>query len=205
MTKLLKLLAKIRWEWFVKLFKKPSYAILDNELEIKRYLVKGYYGIAIFDPYSLSSLFVVISTWILTGKIPKYTHILMNVEPENAEHNDFRFVEATSKGYHYSDFKTALGHAKRIALLTPKYYTQEQVDTTVSVAYEKIGADYDFKFNEQDFKDLTCCETYWYRLQKLPFSDDNFRCLKMLMEYEGNLTPQMFLCPDFRIVKEWSA
>lgn len=200
-------LASIRWEWIVRLYKKPSYMTINDENAIKRMLFKNYYIIATFDPYSLSGLFVVCATFLLTGKLPKYTHVLFNVEMDN-EHDEngvpkFRFVESTSDGVHYSDFKKALGHSKRIALITPKYYSQERFDETIGMVHAYIGRGYDFRYNLEDNLTLSCVELVWQRLKQMEFAEDHFRCLSFLMKYEGNLTPEMFFCPDFKIAKQW--
>ena len=78
-VRLMKFLAKIRFEWLVKLFKTPKYLTPMDRIEIMDRLRKGNYIIATFDPYSLSGFFVRFSHWFLTGHKANYTHVLLNL------------------------------------------------------------------------------------------------------------------------------
>lgn len=201
---LMKQLAKIRFEWLVKLFKKPSYLDENQKRAIKRILAKNNCIVLTFDPYALSSWFVVISNWILTGKKTKYSHALINFEKEIPKsYEDFKFIESTSIGVKEADFNKIFNHSSRAALIVPTYVSQDEFESCLYDAHDLLNRPYDFSFNDKDSSKVTCVEVVLYCLKKLPFYKDNFRCLEFIRQYEDNLTPQMFASnPDFKTIFE---
>lgn len=199
-VKLMTLLAKIRFEWLVRLFKKPTYLTPSDRIEIMDRLRKNNYIIATFDPYSLSGLFVRFSHWFLTGHKANYTHVLLNLEDSG---EDFKFVEATSGGVHTSTFYDVFKHAQHVALLRPKYYTQDLFDDCVQEAVRLVGKDYDFNYKLDDESKMSCVEVVLHVIKQLPFYNDQLRCLLFLMKYERQLTPDMYVeVPDMEVVWE---
>lgn len=193
-------LARIRFEWLVRLFKEPVYLTPMDRIEIMDKLRNGNYMIAVKDPYSLSGFFVRFSHWFLTGHKAHYTHVLLNLEDDG---EDFKFVEATSSGVHTSDFHEVFKHAQNVALLKPKYYTSNEFDECIKHANDLVGKKYDFGYNVNDESKMSCVEVVLSCLKKLPFYSDRMRCLEFLMKYERNLTPDMYVeVPDIEVVLE---
>ena len=172
--------------------------------EIEERLAKNHYVILTRNATHLSTYFVAVGNKIATGKWGYWGHALMNLEDTNTPtEDDFRLVEATSKGVHYSTFFEVFT-CDSVALLKPKGLTHEQWLRVMNKAKTELGKPYDNLMDLTTDQDINCVELVRVALQSLPDYDQRFANLEaMIKEHGNNLTPDMlYECPDFEIVFE---
>lgn len=199
--KIMTFFAHVRWEWLIRIYKNPSYISLSDKEEIKKLIQEENYIFLTFDPYSFSGMFVIFGTLVKTGRIPEYTHALINLDLDPED--EYEFVEATSLGVNPSSFEYALGKAKKVCILRFKNYQTNVIKLGVEHVRKNIGKGYDFGFNLSDSSKMTCVELVWDLIKTFPDYEEKCKFLKFLIEYEGQLTPQMFRdCPDLEVVLE---
>lgn len=171
--------------------------------EIAKMLASGYYVILTGNSNSLSSLIVSFLSWFTTGKWAKYTHVLMNCDniEDASERDQFKFVEATSIGVHYSTFD-AVFDCDHVCLLTPANVSNEEWTKVIDSLLNQVGKPYDDLFDLADSSRASCVEVVLDALKAANYEED-FGHLIDMIEHEGNLVPEMYRnCPDFAIALE---
>lgn len=196
------LLAFVHWRPLRKLiFGKGFRLSAEDHRAIKRILSTGYYIILTEDRTHLSSWAVKIGHFFLTGKWPRYTHALVNVEPDKS--TEFRFVEALNKGVKLSLFNDVF-QCDSVCILKPKRFSIEEVDEAMGASLRYIGLKYDKRFRYNNASELSCVEVARNCLKTLPNYAEKMRIFEFMIASEKNLTPQMFRdCPDFEVVREF--
>lgn len=176
--------------------------------EERQYLINlfasGYYIILTENKYNLSSFVIKLLTLAQTGKWSRYTHALMNcdnmISPDDV--SKFKFMEATEVGTRFIDFDTAFD-CNNVCILSPKNITNEQWTKIIDRLIEQDGKLYDDLFDLSDQTKLSCVELVRAALQAVDSYEKNFVDLERLIDYYGNLTPQMFReCSDFEVIWE---
>jgi uncharacterized protein YycO len=152
----------------------------------------------------MSTYAIAFANLFLTGKWGHYAHALLNLENEVEHDNDFRFIEATGKGVHYSDFHEAFdSQTGSVALLKPKSMSLEHWTEVMDSARTQLGKPYDTLFDLANDRALSCVELVRVALQAEPDYAKNFANFERMITKSRNLTPQMFYdCPDFEVVYE---
>lgn len=188
-------IGKIHWK-----FRK---GITSSELDtVKSMLIPDYYIILTHRNNHLSTFFVGLASFVLTGKWSYWAHALMNLEDELTDVSDFRLVEATGNGVHYSEFGDVF-KVHGVALLKPKSMSVEHWTAVMDTAKTHLGKPYDSLFNLKNDQALSCVELIRAALMTEPDYAVNFANFENMIKFRKNLTPQMFYdCPDFEIVFE---
>jgi len=193
----IKLMAKVRW-------KQDELLSEDDLAYLRQQFTDNYFIIASRRSNYLSTFFIGLGHWFLTGRWGYYTHVLMNLEDEVKTDDDFRFIEATGTGTHYDDLRGITHDVDAIALLKPTSMTVEEWTACLDKAKNYLGVPYDNLFNLKNTLEVNCVELVRLALQALPDYDTRFASFEaMIQRRHGKLTPQMFLeCEDFHVVWE---
>lgn len=202
---LLTLVGKVRWEWLREKLTGRRYNLnIMDWYQIKDELSKGYFIILTRRKAHLSTYFVSIGHFLLTGKFGYYSHALVNVEGERATYGfpDFKFVEAIGTGVKSSKW-TEVFDCDSICILKPKWYSIEELNSSVGHVMQDIGKKYDMDFKVYDEDEMSCVEVARDRMTELPEYYEKMRVFEYMIASEKNLTPQMFRdCPDFEVLLE---
>lgn len=196
------MLAFVHWRPLRKLICGKGFRLsAGDHRAIKRILSTGYYIILTEDRAHLSSWAVKFANIFVTGKMARYSHALVNVEPDGA--HEFKFVEALNKGVKVSTFDEVFT-CDSVCILKPKRYTVTQIDAAVGSSMRYIGVKYDKRFKHNDASELSCVEVVRNCLKDLPDYEEKMRIFEYMISTEKNLTPQMLKdCPDFEVVREF--
>lgn len=180
--------------------------IAPDEFDIiRKKLKKDYYIILTRHHGHLSSYAIAIAHWVLTrGKKGYYGHALMNLEYTVKTDADYRFIEATGKGVHYSNFNDAFdSQTGSVALLKPKSMTLAKWTKVMDKARTELGKPYDTLFDLSNDKALSCVELVRAALQAEPNYAEDFANFEAMIAKYDNLDPHMFYeCSDFEIAWE---
>jgi hypothetical protein len=152
----------------------------------------------------LSSYLIALAHFFLTGKMGFYSHALMNLEDEVNDPSDFRLIEATGSGVHYSTFNQVFDpQCSSVALLKPKSMTLAEWTTVMDQAKIYLGRPYDTLFDLSKDNALSCVELIRNALKAQPNYDINFANFEQMISDHKNLDPHMFYeCNDFEVVWE---
>jgi hypothetical protein len=179
-----------------------------NELDaqqiehIKGLLEKDYYILLSHRNNHLSTFFIGLLSFCLTGKWAYWCHALMNVEDEVKTDDDFRFIEAVGTGVRYAGVKDVLD-VHGIVLLKPKNMSLEEWTAALDKAKTELGKPYDTLFDLTNDQSLSCVELVRVALQGSPNYAADFANFEAMIKAKKNLTPSMFYdCPDFEVVYE---
>lgn len=188
-------IGEIRWRY--------RDGLTDKELsEIRNLLIPNYYIILTHRKNHLSTFFVSLASWVVTGKWSYWAHALMNLEDEVKSDNDFRLIEATGAGTHYSPFELVF-KVHGVVLLKPKNMSAEHWTKVMDKANSELGKPYDSLFDLKNDRRLSCVELVRTALMAEPDYEKNFANFEKMICENKNLTPQMFYdCPDFEVVYE---
>ena len=190
----IELLAKIHWRQNHEL--SPEHRALLHEK-----LAKDYYIIATRRDNQLTTFFISLGHWFLTGNWGYYSHVLMNLEDEVQSADDFRLIEATGVGVHYSTFDQVFNPTYAIALIKPKGMTVDEWTKCMDDAKTYLGRPYDNLFALTNALEINCVELVRLALQALPDYEVRFSKFEALLRRKKKLTPQMFAeCDDFEVV-----
>jgi hypothetical protein len=170
-------------------------------------LSKDYYVILSMHRGHLSVYFIQLAHWILSKfkKPGYYGHSFMNLEDTVDTTDDFRFIESTDTGVHYSGFNDVFDQqCSSVALLKPKNMTLEDWTAALDKAKTELGKPYDTLFDLSQDQNLSCVELVRAALMGDNDYDKNFAQFEaMIAQYGMRLDPQTFYeCPDFEVVWE---
>jgi len=192
-------------DWFLSLVGKikwPTSKLIntDDLKVIHDLLVKDYYIILTRRSNHLSTFFIGFANFVLTRKWGHWSHSLMNLEDEVKDDSDFRLIESTSYGVHYTPFEKVFD-VSSVALLKPKKFDLCQWTGLLDKAKSELGKPYDTLFNLKDNQALSCVELVRTILMDEPNYLADFAEFEKLIATYKNLTPQMFFdCADFEVV-----
>lgn len=189
-------------KWMSRIHWKQKNFIPENEIEeLKEKFTNDYYIIATRKDNQLSTFFICLGHFLLTGHWGRYSHVLMNLEDEVKTDDDYRFIEATGKGVKYSTFESVFSTCSEVALISPKNMTIEEWTKCLDRAKTYLGTPYDNLFNLKNTLEINCVELCRLALQTLPDYYQQFAEFEKLIASKKKLTPQMFIdCPDFNVV-----
>ena len=163
-------------------------------------LSKDYYIILTRRKTLFSTFFINLADLIITGKWGFWSHALMNLEDSVTEVIDFRLIEATSAGVHYSPFEMVF-NVQSVVLLKPRKMTIDKWTNLFDVAKAQLGKPYDTLFDITDNKSMSCVELVRCVLQEESNYAKDFEEFEFLIKEYKDLTPQMLIdCGDFEIV-----
>jgi hypothetical protein len=170
---------------------------------LKTKFVTDHYIIATRKGNYLTTYLIGFGNWLLGGRFGRFSHVLMNLEDEVNSSSDFRFIEATGQGTHYSTFEQVFGGVDRVALVAPKHITVAQWTAALDSIKVYLGVPYDNLFDLKSTLEINCVELIRLALQKTPNYMVNFAQFEELCQRKKKLTPEMFIeCADFEVVFE---
>lgn len=170
--------------------------------EIRNRLIPNYYIILTHRNNHLSTFFVGLASWVVSGKWSYWAHALMNLEDEVKSDSDFRLIEATGAGIHYSTFEDVF-KVHGVTLMKPKSMSIDRWTVVMDKANSHLGKPYDSLFDLKNDQKLSCVELIRDALMAEPDYMKNFANFEEMISSNKNLTPQMFYdCPDFEVVYE---
>jgi len=171
---------------------------------LARLLADDYYVILTGDHGTLSSWIVSFFTWIETGKWSPYSHALMNCDfiTDPSRRDEYKFVEATAKGVHYSTFDHVFS-CDHVCLLSPKNMTKEDWTKVIDSLVQYDGRPYDDLFDLADASKVSCVELVLNAFKGNEKYNEFFPNLERELNKGYQLLPQMFIdCGDFEIEYE---
>lgn len=175
---------------------------VDELRDIRNKLTPHYYIIVTRRNNHLSTFFVGLASFVVSGKWSYWAHVLMNLEDEIQSDSDFRLIEATGDGIHYSSFEDVF-RLHGVALLKPKNMSEQYWTEVMDRAKTHLGKPYDSLFDLRNDQRLSCVELIRNALMAEPDYEKNFANFEKMICENKNLTPQMFYdCPDFEVVYE---
>ena len=168
---------------------------------IKAALVPNYYIILTRHNNHLSTYFIGLADFFLTGKWGYWAHALMNCEDSVPNDGAFRLIQATGKGTNFATFDEVFTTSS-VALLKPKSMSLDYWTTVLDRLKSDIGKPYDTLFDLSQDQKLSCVQLVRNALQAEPnYAVDFANFEAMINKYHHRLTPSMFAnCPDFEIV-----
>lgn len=201
-----KRLLKATIEFIGKVHWRPRRQLSTTDQQLVRERLRtGYYIIVTHRHNHLSTFFVGLGNFLLTGRWGRWSHALMNLEDEVTTDADFRLIEATGEGTHFSPFDRVFD-VDACALLKPRRMTAEDWTGLLDHAKTALGRPYDTLFNLASDHELSCVELVRWVLMNKPGYAEDFAAFEALIKKRRNLTPSMFYeCPDFEVVLELRA
>ena len=196
----LKILAPINWDGLKAMCNHGKYYDLtDFELDLIRRTLNTTNCIGLSRRKThLTTYLIAIASFITTGKWSYWTHAFMNIEGDSAKDDDYRLVEATAPGTHYSKFMEVFD-CDSACLLIPKNFTLEKWADVCASVPKYLGTAYDTLFDYKDATQLDCIELIRIMLMAEPNYATDFANFEALIQSKKELTPQMlFDCPDFQ-------
>jgi hypothetical protein len=197
-----KFLSGIEWKGLRALFNDGIYFDLketDHEI-LREKLAGSYYIILTNRKCHLTSWLIGCLTFLKTKKWPSYSHVLMNCDLELDSKNwrNFKLIEATNSGVHYSTFMEVFD-CDSVCLLEPTNITNEEWNAIIDALMIQNGYQYDDLFDLSDKTHVSCVELVLNALKASPNYNTNFNEFDCMINKVGNLTPQMYLdCKDFK-------
>lgn len=198
------LLAKISWNPIRALFNRGLFFSLKEEDwdKLHELLGKNYYIILTRSSSHLSTYLVSIGTRINDGRWGHWGHALMNMEGDDPTKDDFKMMEATGKGVHFSTFWEVFT-CDSVALLKPKNLTAEEWTAVMETLLKQQGKKYDTLCDLANDEQLNCVEMCRLALSASPNYKKSFANFEEMIVKNKNLTPESFYhCPDFEVVWE---
>lgn len=147
----------------------------------------------------LSSFFVSLSHWFLTGRWGYWSHVWANAD-DKEKPLDLEIVEAIGKGVVKSSFWDVFS-CDSICLLRPKKLSDDEWEKVNMVIHSFVGLGYDEFFNLKNANELSCVELLYAGIRSVnPMALPGLT--RMIARY-GNITPDMvYGCGDFEICIE---
>jgi hypothetical protein len=172
----------------------------DDKNVIKKMIADDYFVILSHRRNHLSTYFISLANFVLTGKFSYWSHSFMNLEDEVKSDDDFRLIEAVGVGTKYSTFEDAFGTVDGVVLLKPKNMTLTEWTAVLDKAKSELGKPYDSLFDLKNDNKLSCVELVRTALMALPDYFVRFAKFEEMIQKRKNLTPQMFYdCEDFEV------
>jgi hypothetical protein len=170
--------------------------------EVTARLAKDHYILLSHRSNHLSTFFIGLASFLLTGKWAYWCHALMNLENEVVAEADFRFIEAVGTGVKFTGVNGVLD-VQGLVLLRPKNMTIDRWTTVLDKARTELGKPYDTLFDLSNDQALSCVELVRSALQSEPTYWQDFAHFEEMIASKKNLTPEMFYnCPDFCVEYE---
>ena len=195
-------IGSINWQPIKARFNGGRYWDLTDEdiAGIKNLLRPNYYFILTRRKCHLTTYLISLAGIFTSGKPSYYTHALMNVD---AGLGDFRFIESTSVGVHYSTLMEVLD-CDSVALIQPKNVSPQDWVLILDKAASDNGKEYDDLFQATQDQYLSCVELCRDALKAIPDYAIKFANFEILISNQGNkVTPQMLYdCLDFEVALE---
>lgn len=187
--------------WIGSVHWKQRNAITDDDKRIiKNMITDDYFIILSRRSNHLSTYFISLASFVLTGRFGYWSHSFMNLEDDVKSDDDFRLIEAVGTGIKYSTFEETFGEIDGVVLLIPKNMTLAEWTDVLDKAKSQLGKPYDSLFDLKTDKALSCVELVRTALMVLPDYETRFAKFEALIQKRKNLTPQMFYdCEDFEI------
>jgi hypothetical protein len=180
------------------------YSLAEKDHDALRLMLKtGYYVILTRRKSHLTTYLIALASWLATKRPAYYTHALMNVEGDIDNNIDFKLIEATAPGVHYSTFMQVFD-CDAVAVLKPRGETIEHWTLVLDEVKKSYGSAYDNLFDISEANSVSCVEMVYQGLIKLPDYRNRFpNLIKLIEQSNGDLTPQMLYdCGDLEIVFE---
>lgn len=181
------------------------YTLHQTEInEVRKLLKDNYYIILTRHPGHLSTYAISFAHIFLAGRYGYYGHAFLNVENNVKTDADYKFMEATGEGVHYSTFAEAFdSQTGSVALLKPKSMTIDEWTYVMDKARTDLGKPYDTLFDLANDNAMSCVELVRNALQGSPDYAIDFANFEAMIAKNHNLDPQMFMeCDDFEVVYE---
>jgi hypothetical protein len=177
---------------------------------IREQLKDNYLVICTYRSNHLSSFFIGLGNFLLTGKWGKWSHVLINLEDKVETDADFRLtpasrdmVEAVGTGSRVPTFEEVFDEIQGVAFLKPKSMTLDEWRTVLDAAKGELGKEYDTLFDIADSSRVSCVELVRNILKGQPNYEQDFAAFEAMIAKRKNLTPSMFYsCPDFEVIYE---
>lgn len=191
-------------ETFARIRIKQRRKLDDIDFDIiKAMFETDYFIIATKRSNHFSTFMINFGHFFLTGRWGTYSHVLMNLEDEVKSDDDFRFIEATGRGTHYSTFEEVFHGVDAIALIKPKNMGLIEWTEALDRAKTFLGRPYDNLLDLRNDLEINCVELIRLALEGIPDYEVKFAEFEKLVAKKKKLTPSMFLeCSDFEVV--WS-
>lgn len=188
------LIGKVTW--------KEQDISFDVQRRLYNMLAADHYLIMTRRRNHLSTYFISLGAFIKTGKWSFWSHILMNLENDVNQPEDFRLIEAIGKGTEYTPFDQVFD-VQDVALLIPKGMTTDEWTEVMSGARQQLGKQYDSLFDLKTTDKISCVEMVRLALMTIPNYATKFADFERDIAHVNFLTPQMFYdCDDFQVVYE---
>ena len=189
-------LAKIHW--------KDRVDMTPEELNtLRTKLTKSYYIIATRKKNYLTTFFISLGHFLLTRRWGHFSHVLMNLEDEVNTDADFRFIEATDRGVHFSTFDEVFTTVDSVALIVPSSMSITEWTRALDKAKTYLGRPYDNLFDLANDLEINCVELIRLALSETKDYLVNFAEFEKMVKSKKKLTPDMFInCSDFKVVYE---
>lgn len=203
---ILDVVGEIKWQFLAKIINKNKkyYKLDDVSLEeFRQRLIKDYYLIVIRRDTHLTTYLLSLAEFLMRGKWGFWSHCAMNTEDVVTKDEDFRIIEATKIGVHYSTFMQVFD-CDSASLLIPKGFTLEEWTRAVEDATLQLGKKYDTVFNCVDDTKLSCIEVIRHALMAACFDYYvDFAAFESMFQKYKKLSPQMLYdCGDFVVMYE---
>lgn len=201
------ILSGIKWETLYYLFKGRRQALtLDDMYKVNDQLTRGRYILLSRRNSHLTTYFISLGNFLLTGKWAHYTHAFVNITKSNKRAIwEAQFLEAIGSGVGYSAFRDVI-NVDSICILNPKGVSEQEWGNALARVVEKYhNRPYDDLFKLKDYTALSCVELVLAVILELPDDlKENFQTFFDMIDERKNLTPQMYYeCPDcFELVLE---
>lgn len=190
----IELVAKIRW-------KQKDSLTQNDDAKLKEMFAKDYYIVASRRGNYLTTFFITLGHLLMTGRKGNYSHVLMNLEDEVKYDGDFRFIEATGKGTHYSTYEEVFTGVDAVALIKPKNMPIEEWTRALDDMKIYLGRPYDNLFDLKNNLEINCVELIKLALEKTPDYHIRFAEFEKMARKKKKLTPDMFVqCSDFEVI-----
>lgn len=198
------LFSSIEWRrTFAFLNKGLYYSLKESDHDLIRMLLKEHYCLILTRrKCCLSTYMITLGSLITIGKSSHWTHTLMNLEGDIVNNVDFKLIEATSKGVHYSTFMEVFD-VDSIVLLKPRDISLLEWTLVLDKVKSDYGKEYDTLFDIYSEQNVSCIELIYHGLKKLPDYQQRFPKLIEMVNSAKNITPQMLYdCEELEIVFE---
>lgn len=180
------------------------YSLVEEDHDKIRALLKENYFIALTRRKAhLTTYLIALGSFFMFKKFDHYTHAFMNVEGDITNNMDYKIIEATAIGVHFSTFMQVFD-CDSVVFLKPRGLPIDAWTMVLDVVKKEYGKQYDTLFDITDEERVSCVEMIYQGLRKLPAYDIHFPQLAALLRANDNiLTPQaLYDCGDLEIVFE---